>query len=83
MQEKQRFMKVKLLTPDSPTTVPKIEVFDDSGQPLKPVEGMTLEELLKNPANIIKVEDCKIIYTHSSPGCVYFYQGGVLYKICT
>jgi hypothetical protein len=33
--------------------------------------------------NVIKRHECSIVFTHSSPGCVYVKLGGVWYRRCT
>lgn len=57
-----------------------ILINDENGKAITEVGDFAAELATKN---VIKKHDCSIVFTHSSPGCVYVLLGGKYYRRCT
>ena len=83
-------VKIVLKKPHNPKETDSIEVHNGSKDGEGLIDDPTITQtdfltwlLQKDPNDIIKIEDCKIVYTHSSPGCVHFWHDGRIYTSCT
>ena len=70
-----KYFKIKINTETG-------EVFEKLDQNNKPAKELTPQELqqvyIKGPIHI-----GEILFTHSSPGCVYIVVGGKAYEVCS
>lgn len=57
-----------------------ILVKDENGKQIPEAGDLAVEV---NGKRVIKRHDCSIVFTHSSPGCVYVLIGGRWYRRCT
>ena len=70
-----KYMKIKINT----ETGEIVKIKDENGKNATQVSAEEAEQVQQNP-NTKNV--ATILYTHSSPGCVYVVFGGWAYKIC-
>jgi hypothetical protein len=65
-----------------------IELDIDTGKVLKVTDGekeikpVSAEKATLNGKRITSIPDHTLIFTHSSPGCAWYFVGGKLYYIC-
>ena len=71
-----KHMKIKVET----ETGKVVKVVDENGNEATPVDPKEIEKIYQSEDGFKYVGT--ILYTHSSPGCVYLCLGGTWYKIC-
>jgi len=57
-----------------------VKIVDENGNDATEVDPKEIEEIYQSRDGFKHIGS--ILYTHSSPGCVYLCLGGTCYKIC-